>query len=203
MPKEGSFKEFDSNRPSRPSKPRKRSFGGRNDKPDRRYSQGNSFKDDRRDTSRMNKQMFDATCSKCNKACKVPFKPTMGKPVSCSDCFVKKDSGFQSRGRDRNDRSGGFQQRDNRNRGFKPRESHQRFARSNDGPREMHDATCSKCNKACKVPFKPTQGKPVSCSNCFIKKDSGSGRRDNSRGRPSFGGRKSFGDKKPFNRGRK
>ena len=112
LPKEGSFKEFDSNRPSRPSKPKTRrfgdskprgptgmtrsksgrSFGGRNDKPDRRQSRGNSFKDDRRDTPRMNREMFDATCSKCNKACKVPFKPTQGKPVSCSDCFVRKDS---------------------------------------------------------------------------------------------------------------
>jgi|SRR3989339_99669 len=35
------------------------------------------------------------------------------------------------------------------------------------GPMEMHDATCSKCAKACQVPFKPTGNKPVLCSDCF------------------------------------
>jgi len=48
-------------------------------------------------------------------------------------------------------RSGGFQRRD--------------F----DGPREMHKATCSKCGKECEVPFKPTQGKPVYCKDCYVK----------------------------------
>jgi len=54
----------------------------------------------------------------------------------------------------------------------------------------MFDAVCSKCKKACKVPFKPTSGKPVSCSDCFVKKDSGDrgGNRGSSGGR-SFGGR--------------
>ena len=35
--------------------------------------------------------------------------------------------------------------------------------------REMHDAVCADCNKKCQVPFKPTQGKPVKCSDCFNK----------------------------------
>jgi CxxC-x17-CxxC domain-containing protein len=35
------------------------------------------------------------------------------------------------------------------------------------GPREMFDATCSNCHKATQVPFRPTQGKPVYCSDCF------------------------------------
>jgi CxxC-x17-CxxC domain-containing protein len=61
-------------------------FDRRNDKPDRRRSRGNSFKEDRRNSGE-SREMFDAVCSKCNKACKVPFKPTSGKPVSCSDCF--------------------------------------------------------------------------------------------------------------------
>ena len=38
------------------------------------------------------------------------------------------------------------------------------------GPREMHKATCSECGKECEVPFKPTQGKPVFCKECFSKK---------------------------------
>jgi len=42
------------------------------------------------------------------------------------------------------------------------------------GPRQMHDAVCSQCGKACKVPFKPREGKPVFCSDCFrAKRDSG------------------------------
>lgn len=32
-------------------------------------------------------EMFDVTCSKCGKECRVPFKPTGSKPVFCSDCF--------------------------------------------------------------------------------------------------------------------
>src|SRR3989344_303700 len=35
------------------------------------------------------------------------------------------------------------------------------------GPREMHEAECSKCGKQCKVPFKPSGGKPVYCTDCF------------------------------------
>ncbi len=37
-------------------------------------------------------------------------------------------------------------------------------------PREMHKAVCSECKKDCEVPFKPTQGKPVFCRECFQKK---------------------------------
>jgi CxxC-x17-CxxC domain-containing protein len=35
------------------------------------------------------------------------------------------------------------------------------------GPREMFAATCSKCGKETEVPFRPTNGKPVYCSDCF------------------------------------
>ncbi|MCM2326003.1 MAG: hypothetical protein NDI94_06070 [Candidatus Woesearchaeota archaeon] len=41
--------------------------------------------------------------------------------------------------------------------------------RSFGGPREMHDAVCSDCGEACQVPFKPTDGKPVYCRNCYQK----------------------------------
>jgi len=37
----------------------------------------------------------------------------------------------------------------------------------NDRPREMHKAVCSDCGKECEVPFKPTEGKPVYCRECF------------------------------------
>ncbi len=35
------------------------------------------------------------------------------------------------------------------------------------GPREMHDATCSKCGKQTQVPFRPHEGKPVYCRECY------------------------------------
>ena len=33
------------------------------------------------------REMFSATCSNCGKEAMVPFRPTSGKPVYCSDCF--------------------------------------------------------------------------------------------------------------------
>jgi CxxC-x17-CxxC domain-containing protein len=38
------------------------------------------------------------------------------------------------------------------------------------GPREMHKATCTSCGKDCEVPFKPTEGKPVQCKDCYKPK---------------------------------
>ncbi len=38
------------------------------------------------------------------------------------------------------------------------------------GPREMSKATCSECGKECEVPFKPTEGKPVYCRDCYSKR---------------------------------
>ena len=37
------------------------------------------------------------------------------------------------------------------------------------GPREMHKITCDDCGKEAEVPFKPTQGRPVYCRECFAK----------------------------------
>ena len=47
--------------------------------------------------------------------------------------------------------------------GFRERRSFDR------GPREMHKTTCSDCGKECEVPFKPTDGRPVYCNECFAK----------------------------------
>ena len=38
------------------------------------------------------------------------------------------------------------------------------------GPREMHKATCTECGKECEVPFKPQDGRPVFCRDCFSAK---------------------------------
>lgn len=36
---------------------------------------------------REERQLFDATCSNCGNACRVPFRPNGTKPVYCSNCF--------------------------------------------------------------------------------------------------------------------
>lgn len=44
------------------------------------------------------------------------------------------------------------------------------FRRDFGGPRDMHKATCSECGQECVVPFKPSEGKPVFCRDCYRKK---------------------------------
>ena len=51
--------------------------------------------------------------------------------------------------------------------------------------REMHKATCSDCGAECEVPFKPTEGKPVRCQDCFRKNRP---QRSFGGGRGGFGG---------------
>ena len=50
------------------------------------------------------------------------------------------------------------------------RRDNDRKDRFDRGPREMHQAKCSECGKDCEVPFKPTEGRPVYCRDCFSKK---------------------------------
>lgn len=51
----------------------------------------------------------------------------------------------------------------------KPRSGGYRGGRRDDGPREMHDVTCSDCGQQTQVPFKPTEGRPVYCRECYAK----------------------------------
>ncbi len=37
------------------------------------------------------------------------------------------------------------------------------------GPRQMFDATCSDCGQQTQVPFKPMEGRPVYCRDCYQK----------------------------------
>jgi len=37
------------------------------------------------------------------------------------------------------------------------------------GPREMHKVTCSDCGTETEVPFKPAEGRPVYCRDCYQK----------------------------------
>ena len=102
------------------------------------------------------RQMFKAVCSDCGAECEVPFEPTEGKPVRCRDCF-RKNRPQRSFGGSGGNRSFGG------SRGF------------DRGPREMHKAVCAECGKNCEVPFKPTEGKPVLCKDCFMKKKNSQG----------------------------
>lgn len=65
------------------------------------------------------------------------------------------------------------------------------FRRRDSGRREMHKAVCDECGESCEVPFRPSRGKPIYCSNCFERKDGGSSRRPSRRdsGRSDFGKR--------------
>ena len=36
-------------------------------------------------------------------------------------------------------------------------------------PVTMHKATCAECGNTCEVPFRPMNGKPVYCKDCFAK----------------------------------
>ncbi len=36
-------------------------------------------------------------------------------------------------------------------------------------PRTMYKVTCSDCGKETEVPFKPTEGRPVYCRDCYQK----------------------------------
>jgi len=38
------------------------------------------------------------------------------------------------------------------------------------GSREFHTATCAECSKPTEVPFKPTEGRPVYCRDCFQRR---------------------------------
>jgi len=46
-----------------------------------RYGRGNSYGPPR--------EMFAAICAECGKETEVPFEPTNGRPVYCSDCYNK------------------------------------------------------------------------------------------------------------------
>lgn len=88
--------------------------------------------------------------------------------------------------RDNNNRSG----RDNRGGGRGFGGGRDRGMRDS-GPREMFKTVCSNCGKDCEVPFRPTSGKPVYCSDCFEtmggrSADGGRNERPERRDRPSF-----------------
>lgn len=75
--------------------------------------------------------------------------------------FKKGGRGFGGGEREGGFRSGGFQKKS-------------WGGRDNDREVSLHHARCSNCHKDCEVPFKPTNGKPVFCKECFAaNKDGG------------------------------
>ena len=53
---------------------------------------------------------------------------------------------------------------------FEQQDTQQDSGDSNFGQRDMHKTTCSECGKECEVPFKPSEGRPVFCRDCYRKK---------------------------------
>lgn len=87
----------------------------------------------------------------------------------------RKDFGDRRRSNSR-DRSGsGRDYADRRGkgdfRGSSRKDSGERSGRSDSrrGPK-MHKTVCDECGENCEVPFNPTEGKPIYCSECFKKK---------------------------------
>ncbi len=75
-------------------------------------------------------------------------------------------------------RGGGFSSKG----GFRPRFND----RGPRGPVEMHQAVCDNCQQNCEVPFRPTSGKPIFCSNCFENKRGSDSRPGRFEDRPKF-----------------
>lgn len=98
-------------------------------------------------------EMHKAICDNCGKECEVPFRPTQGKPVFCSNCFQSQRGESEPR----------------RFEGRRPERPEER---------QMFEAVCDNCGNSCKVPFQPSGDKPIYCSNCFGEKK-GAGSKEN------------------------
>ena len=151
-------------------KPRfkKRSYGG--SRSDRSSGSGGS----RSGGSRFNRgsensgrlETTTVTCGDCGEETQIPFKPKYDRPVYCRDCFQDhkpKESGGGSRSD-----SGSSYGRSDRGSSYGG-SGGSRFGRGSrdDRSNEMFDATCGDCGEECQIPFKPRDGRPVYCRDCF------------------------------------
>ena len=121
-----------------------RKFRGTDSGKRRFGSRGDTKRFDDRDSGRP-LIMHKAICSECGKECELPFKPTGNKPVFCSNCFGNKANSNRFSGRD--------------------------SKKSHFPEKRMYSAICTECGNKCEIPFRPTGGKPIYCSNCFRKGD--------------------------------
>ena len=53
---------------------------------------------------------------------------------------------------------------------FNPKGYGRNGSRFHRGEREMFDAVCADCGQPCQVPFKPIEGRPVYCQECYRKR---------------------------------
>ncbi|MFA5076675.1 MAG: CxxC-x17-CxxC domain-containing protein [Patescibacteria group bacterium] len=114
------------------------------DRPNRGFGGGSRGFNDR---GQGRPQMHQAVCNDCGKECEVPFRPTGDRPIYCSTCFENHRDSSSDRPRERS------------------------FDRPSFGDKRMFQAVCTKCGKACEVPFRPSGDKPVFCNQCFDKND--------------------------------
>ena len=49
----------------------------------------------RRQNNRKNRKFYDAVCTKCGAATKVPFKPIEGRDIFCKDCLKAQNAEVQ------------------------------------------------------------------------------------------------------------
>lgn len=94
-------------------------------------------------------QMHKARCDECGNTCEVPFRPTGDKPLYCNSCFKGKGNSDS--------------------RGYGGRDSVRIFRKPNFDDKGMYKAKCDECGNTCEVPFRPTEGKPIYCDQCFGK----------------------------------
>lgn len=135
-----------------------RSFGGG----DRKFGGGGKFSSGK---SGGRPFMYDAICSKCGKPCQLPFKPTGERPVFCSNCFDKQAGKTSARTGERSfDR---------------PKFGRPSFSKPAFDDKQLFAAICNKCGKQCDVPFRPIDGKPVFCNDCFVEKGGNTGGKNN------------------------
>ena len=97
---------------------------------------------------------------------------------------------FRQNGKKRfgQNREGGFGNRDE-NRPF-PQKS---WGQDRDRSVTMFKATCAQCGSPCEVPFRPVEGRPVYCRDCFHgQKNTGDNRNNDRSGQRDFNNNKSF-----------
>ena len=46
-------------------------------------------RDAKKNSTRAQRELYEATCAACGKEAKVPFRPREDRPVYCSECFAK------------------------------------------------------------------------------------------------------------------
>lgn len=81
--------------------------------------------------------------------------------------------------------------RGNRNGGGRSFNSRRNFNERGSDRITLHKTTCSKCGKACEVPFRPSGAKPVFCRECFRENAGSDSRRSDERSfsKPGFDSR--------------